>query len=86
MRCDKPTRPPIAPKKYEVSSRPCGASPTRQELLTGRYFHNIKAAKPTDPGCMHVNVSLNTSLSPFYAAPADGGWYFAPHLQQAGCE
>eukprot|EP01050_Picozoa_sp_SAG11_P015194 SAG11_NODE_1945_length_4019_cov_6.325510_2_plen_170_part_00 len=58
--------------------------PSRAELLSGRYFHNIKARKPTDPGCMHVNVSLNTSRSPFYAGPEAGGWYFAPHLQQAG--
>jgi N-acetylglucosamine-6-sulfatase len=29
---------------------------------------------------MHVNASLNTTLSPFYTKE----WYFAPHLQQAG--
>ena len=43
-------------------------------------FHNIKTANPTDRGCMHVNASLNTTLSPFYTAE----WYFAPHLQRAG--
>ena len=46
--------------------------------VTGRYFHNIRVAQPSDKGCMHVNVSGNLD-HPFYA-----DWYFAPHLQQAG--
>ena len=34
--------------------------PSRSELLTGRYFHNIKASPSRDASaaCMHVNVSL----------------------------
>lgn len=51
--------------------------PSRAELLTGRYFHNLRVAKPTDRGCMHVNVSAKDSA--FYDQ-----YYFAPHLQQAG--
>jgi arylsulfatase A-like enzyme len=52
--------------------------PSRSELVTARYFHNIRVANPTDRGCMHVNVSADLT-HPFYA-----DWYFAPHLQQAG--
>lgn len=48
--------------------------------MTGRYFHNIRVAEPSDKGCMHVNVSASLT-SPFYT-----DWYFGPHLQQAGCE
>ena len=50
--------------------------PSRAELVTGRYFHNIRVAEPSDGGCMHVNVSLTND---FY-----NKWYFGPHLQQAG--
>ena len=53
--------------------------PSRAELLTGRYFHSLRTTNPTDPGCMHVNVSLNLSQSSFYS-----DYYFAPALQQAG--
>eukprot|EP00040_Diaphanoeca_grandis_P017505 m.91438 g.91438 ORF g.91438 m.91438 type:complete len:619 (+) comp26469_c0_seq1:28-1884(+) len=34
--------------------------PSRSELLTGRYFHNIKASTFGDSGCMHVNTSVDT--------------------------
>ena len=47
--------------------------PFRAQLLTGRYFHNLRVAKPSDGGCMHVNVS--TQASAFYDQ-----YYFAPHL------
>lgn len=50
--------------------------PSRAELVTGRYFHNIRVTDPSDHGCMHVNVSLTND---FYSE-----WYFGPHLQQAG--
>jgi hypothetical protein len=50
--------------------------PSRAELVTGRYFHNIRVADPSDHGCMHVNVSLTND---FYS-----DWYFGPHLQKAG--
>ena len=50
--------------------------PSRSELVTGRYFHNIRNKEPTDGGCMHVNV---TQTNDFYSK-----WYFGPHLQQAG--
>ena len=52
--------------------------PSRSELVTGRYFHNIRVADPEDGGCMHVNVTGSLE-STFYA-----DWYFGPHLQQAG--
>lgn len=47
--------------------------PSRAELLTGRYFHNIKQATKKG-GCMFAQNG-NT----FY-----NDWYFGPHLQQAG--
>lgn len=52
--------------------------PSRSELLTGRYFHNIRNGKASDRGCMHVNVTADLD-HPFYSS-----WYFATHLQQAG--
>jgi N-acetylglucosamine-6-sulfatase len=55
--------------------------PSRAELLTGRYFHNIRVHNHSQHGCMFVNVSTNTSLSPFYATPEHQGWYFAPHFK-----
>ena len=55
---------------------PC-ADP-RAELVTGRYFHNIRVDNPGDRGCMSVKVSAALN-STFYA-----DYYFAPHLQQAG--
>jgi hypothetical protein len=41
-------------------------------------FHNIKTAAPTDRGCMHVNASLNTTLSPF----CESGQRPASHAHQ----
>lgn len=52
--------------------------PSRSELVTGRYLHNLKTAKPTDSGCMHINVTGDLD-HPFYSE-----YYYAPHLQQAG--
>jgi N-acetylglucosamine-6-sulfatase len=34
---------------------PVSCCPSRSELVTGRYFHNIKAA---NGGCMHVDEDL----------------------------
>lgn len=34
--------------------------PSRSELLTGRYFHNIRNAAFTPAGCMHVSTDVNT--------------------------
>merc|ERR1719473_1331633 len=49
--------------------------PSRGELLTGRYFHNIYVKNyPGNPSCMSVAAG-----GQFY-----NEWYFAPHLQQAG--
>lgn len=50
--------------------------PSRAELLTSRYFHNLRVRKPTDHGCMYVNTSADSGIYDKY--------YFAPHLQQAG--
>jgi len=51
--------------------------PSRSELVTGRYFHNIRMDTPTG-GCMHVNVTASLD-HPFYKE-----WHFAQYLQQAG--
>ena len=53
--------------------------PSRAEILTGRYFHNLRTASPKDPGCMHINVSRNASASEFYSK-----FYFATHFQKLG--
>lgn len=52
--------------------------PSRAQLLTGRYFHNLRNRLPTDKGCMHINVTASQRDS-FYSEH-----YFAPHLQRAG--
>lgn len=31
--------------------------PSRSEMLTGRYFHNLRTGQAGDDGCMHVNTS-----------------------------
>ena len=53
--------------------------PSRAEILTGRYFHNLRTASPQDQGCMHINVSRNASSSEFYSK-----FYFATHFQKLG--
>eukprot|EP00947_MAST-08B_sp_MAST-8B-sp1_P004860 g4860.t1 len=55
--------------------------PSRAELLTGRYLHNLKVPHPNDPepSCMQVKVSADTSTSDFYSK-----YYFAPHFAKRG--
>lgn len=55
--------------------------PSRAELLTGRYFHNIRVNTHAQHGCMFVNVSVDTTQSLFYNTPENNGWYFAPHFK-----
>jgi N-acetylglucosamine-6-sulfatase len=53
--------------------------PSRAQLLTGRYFHNLKNQVASEKsGCMHINVT-NHPKDPFYSE-----LYFASHLQSAG--
>eukprot|EP00939_MAST-03C_sp_MAST-3C-sp1_P001972 g1972.t1 len=58
--------------------------PSRGELLTGRYFHNIRN-KNSSGGCMHVNTSkVNTDT--FGTRLGDLGYvlgYFGKHMNQA---
>ena len=53
--------------------------PSRAELLTGRYFHNLRVANNADGGCMHIDVNKNGIGGRFY-----DDYYFGTHLQQAG--
>ena len=48
--------------------------PSRAELLTGRFFHNLRVSSFGDQGCMHVDVSPQ-----FWSQR-----FFAPHLRDAG--
>lgn len=48
--------------------------PSRGEILTGKYFHNIRVAALADGGCMHVDESKVNPVS------------FARYLEAAGCE
>jgi len=55
--------------------------PSRAELLTGKFFHNLKVPNRTDSdgkivGCMHINVQDNLN-HPFYDQ-----YYFAQYFQQ----
>jgi len=54
--------------------------PSRAEILTGRFFHNLKTPSlhSEEPSCMRVAVGSNLS-HPFYKK-----YYFAQHFQQAG--
>ena len=49
--------------------------PSRTELLTGRYFHNVKAPNKQAKNCMHAKT---------YPELAANEWLFAPHLRAAG--
>eukprot|EP00666_Eupelagonemidae_sp_cell4sb_P017876 gene17876-biopygen33677 len=44
--------------------------PSRAEILTGRYFHNVKSKDGS--GCMHVNEDIvnNATLAKYTRAPA----------------
>ena len=50
--------------------------PSRAELLTGRYFHNIINDAFDPAGCMHVNTT--------YPSPTGGAPTFATALQKLG--
>lgn len=64
-------------KSWFIHSPVCCAS--RAELLTGRYFHNLKTSDSSKKSCMHISVNAKEPNDPFYSQ-----YYFAPHLQQAG--
>ena len=49
--------------------------PSRTELITGRYFHNVKGADSSAKSCMHATP---------YPELAANEWLFAPHLRAAG--
>ena len=54
--------------------------PSRGELLTGRYFHNVRIATPNaGHQCMFIDIESDGVGGRFY-----DDYYFAPHLQQAG--
>ena len=48
--------------------------PSRGEILTGKYYHNIRVAALADGGCMHVDENKVNPVS------------FARYLEAAGCE
>ena len=50
--------------------------PSRSELLTGRYFHNLRNAAFEPSGCMHVNTDLST--------PSGDPLTFATALKERG--
>ncbi len=52
--------------------------PSRAELLTGKFFHNLRlpSGQKGEGGCMHVDVASNAS-HPFYQRD-----YFASYFQQ----
>ena len=52
--------------------------PSRSELLTGRYFHNLRNSAFQPSGCMHVNSNVST--------PSGDPLTFATALKKAGCE
>ena len=49
--------------------------PSRTELITGRYFHNLKGPDASAKACMHATP---------YAELAERGLLFSPHLRAAG--
>ena len=55
--------------------------PSRAQILTGRYFHNLRTESPTDGGCMHINVSANAD-APGYVFYSER--YFARHFHNIG--
>ena len=57
--------------------------PSRGELLSGRYFHNIRHPTP-EGGCMHVNTDV-VNLNSFGAVLGRAGYtlgYFGKHMNQ----
>ena len=61
--------------------------PSRSELLSGRYFSNIRVASAADKGCMRVNVTdtfhNSTLAAPLHAAGYTTG-LFGKYLNGAG--
>ena len=59
--------------------------PSRAELLSGRYFHNVRVAEPKDRGCMHVDTDKVNPVS-FGASLGKAGYtvaWFGKHMNQA---
>jgi N-acetylglucosamine-6-sulfatase len=50
--------------------------PSRAELLTGKYFHNLWTPHANDKGCMHVDAE-SSNTSKFYQND-----YFTKYFQQ----
>ena len=59
--------------------------PSRAELLTGRYFHNLRVAGPSAGGCMHADLARVEPYS-YAAALARANYshgYFGKHVNAA---
>lgn len=58
--------------------------PSRAQILTGRYFHNVRVPAVSDSSCMHANTSVVNPNS-FGAVLGKAGYtlgYFGKHLNQ----
>ena len=56
--------------------------PSRGELLSGRYFHNIRMPTPHNKGCMHIDEDKVNPVS-FAKHLGDAGYttgYFGKHM------
>tara|TARA_B110001452_G_scaffold234810_1_gene213318 strand:- start:85 stop:1779 length:1695 start_codon:yes stop_codon:yes gene_type:complete len=58
--------------------------PSRAQILSGRYFHNVRVPAVSDGGCMHANTSVVNPNS-FGAVLGKAGYtlgYFGKHMNQ----